>query len=97
LGENRSSVSFKLIFPEVAMRWSQSRSGWLAAIGLGGLLFLVGCAGGEYEDQFQKSLKNLKATGQAIPRSGVEAPPDNAPAAPGDQPANPAPAPAPAG
>jgi hypothetical protein len=96
VSENRSSDSFKLVNLEVAMRRSESRSGWLAAIGLGGLLFMVGC-GSEYEDQFQKSLKNLKATGQAIPRSGVEAPPENAPAAPGDQPANPAPAPAPAG
>ena len=48
---------------------------FLVAIGL--LAFLPicpGCGGDAYEQQFNKSLKHLKDTGQPIPRAGEPAP-----------------------
>jgi hypothetical protein len=49
----------------------------------------IGCGGDEYEKQFDRSLKQLKATGQSIPRSGVM-PQQEQPAQAGNQPVAPA-------
>ena len=48
----------------------------------------AGCGGDAYEQQFDKSMRHLKATGQPLPRSGEEPAPVQEGQAPNGQGAN---------